>query len=278
VLGANVAKETGLKLGDTFTSAHGLDQAEGEIDDGHSHDTPYRVVGIYARSGTAIDNLILTPVESVWRIHDYSAEEEHSEEGHDHAHDHDHELPPIDPMEQEMTAYLLIKRSPMAQIMLPSMIRDTDLQLAVPAIEVNRLSQDFGVGMNTMKAIAILIMLLSFISVFVSLYNSLKERKYELALMRTMGGRARKLFMLLLLEGVLLSVIGFVCGLALSRIGLIWLSGQLKESFHYSLDEMGLERGELMLFAVTLGVGIVASLLPALRAFRMDISKTLSNG
>jgi putative ABC transport system permease protein len=285
VLGANVVAQTGLKLGDTFESTHGLVQEDNAEEEGHSHDQKFRVVGIYERSGTAIDNLILTPVESVWLIHHHD-EEGHAEEGHeghdhehDHAHDHDHDhFPEIDPMTQEMTAYLIIKRSAMAQITLPNLVRDTDMQLAVPAIEVNRLSQDFGLGMDTMKGIAILIMFLSFISVFVSLFNSLKERKYELALMRTMGGGAGKLFALILLEGIVLSVVGFAVGIALSRLGLWWLSAKMQESFHYGLDTLAFEPAEGWLLAVTLAVGIVASFLPAWRAFRIDISKTLSNG
>ncbi|MFN8777335.1 MAG: ABC transporter permease [Flavobacteriales bacterium] len=285
VVGANVAAETGLRLGDTFVSTHGLVQEENEEEDGHAHDQEFRVVGIYERSGTAIDNLILTPVESVWLIHAHEEDHSHAEAdtaSHTHAHDHTHEhahhhVPEIDPMTQEMTAYLIIKRSAMAQILLPNLVKDTDMQLAVPAIEVNRLSQDFGLGMDALKAIAVLIMFLSFVSVFVSLYNSLKERRYELALMRTMGGGAAKLFALILLEGLLLALMGYACGLMLSRLGLAWLSSQIRQSFHYSIAQWQPEPAEWYVLAVTLLVGIVASLLPAWRAFRMDISKTLSD-
>jgi putative ABC transport system permease protein len=128
-----------------------------------------------------------------------------------------------------------------------------------------------------MKAVAVVIMILSFISVFVSLYNSLKERKYELALLRTMGGSKSALFRLILQEGLILSIIGFIVGALLSRLGLYILSKTLENEFHYDLNEMGLNTGEFVLLAVTLLVGIGASLLPALRALKMDISKTLSH-
>jgi len=273
VLGSQVAKETGLRVGDTFISTHGLDVEQG--DDDHDHQDPFRVVGIYKSSGTVIDNLILTQVESVWYVHHHGdTDEDHH--GHDHGHDHDH-YPELDPMSQEMTAYLLIKRLPTAQMILPNLIKDTDMQLAIPAIEINRLGQNFGLGMDTMRAIAVLIMVLSFISVFVSLLNSLKERRYELALMRTMGGSAGKLLSLLLLEGILLSLIGYVCGLLLGRLGLYWLSNQLKQSFHYSIAQWSPHPGEYVLLAITLFIGLMASFLPSLRAYQMDISKTLSN-
>jgi putative ABC transport system permease protein len=265
-IGATVAEELGLKVGDTFESAHGLDAEKEEHD--HTHDTPYTVVGIMKTSNSALDQLILTPVESVWLIHEHPEEEVADTSGTEMTSE----------PEREMTAYLLIKRTPMAQMILPKLIQDTNMQLALPAIEMNRLSQNFGLGMDAMKAIAVLIMVLSFISVFISLFNSLKARKYELALMRTMGGSRGSLFSLLLLEGTWLVVLGFLAGLFLSRLGLYALSEAMEENFHYSVADMSLQSSELVLFAVTLGVGIVASFLPAVRAFRMDISKTLSNG
>lgn len=349
-IGSNVARETGLKIGDTFISTHGFDQkAEGD-EDGHHHDSPFTVKGIFEESNCAIDNLILTSVESVWMVHEHAHDEEghhdgegheegdehhdevahqtetedHDHEGHDHAdegqqdpdheaaehsdhdhsaegHDHDQEgqtaehsedhhdasdghnheeehANETDESEREMTAYLLVKRNASALMMLPNSIRDTNMQLALPAIEVNRLSQNFGLGMGTMKAIAIFIMLLSFISIFISLFNSLKERKYELALMRTMGGTRATLSRLILQEGVILVILGFALGLVLSRVGLLVLSNMLKENFHYSISNIGLTLNELVLFGITLLVGIVASLLPAVKALRMDISKTLGNG
>jgi putative ABC transport system permease protein len=178
---------------------------------------------------------------------------------------------------REVTAYLIKKRNPMAAMMLANAVKNTNMQLADPAIEMNRLTQGFGIGISAMKAIAIVIVVLSFISVFISLYNSLKERKYELALLRTMGGSRGTLFALIMQEGLLLVLIGFVTGTILSRIGLLALSSLLKENFQYEINDLSVSSSELVLLAVTLGVGVLASLLPALRALKMDISKTLSN-
>jgi putative ABC transport system permease protein len=96
--------------------------------------------------------------------------------------------------------------------------------------------------------------------------------------MRTMGGTRRTLFTLILQEGLILVVLGFALGLVLSRIGLLILSSAMSENFNYSFDKLGITVNEVYLFALTLLIGIVASLLPALRALRMDISKTLANG
>ena len=316
-LGSKVAKETGLKVGDKFTSVHGFDKAAEGGEDVHHHDNPFTVVGILKSNSSALDNLILTPIESVWMVH----------EGHDHENEemgtstgsgtlengemgkrengeideHSADANPksgirnqesvtgaelmkiqagesLEPKDtREVTAYLIKKRNPMAAMMLANAVKNTNMQLADPAIEMNRLTQGFGIGISAMKAIAIVIMVLSFISVFISLYNSLKERKYELALLRTMGGSKATLFRLILQEGLILVIIGYIIGAILSRLWLVILSNSLEDNFHYELNEMGITSGEIVLLGVTLLVGMVASLLPALRALKMDISKTLSN-
>ena len=309
-VGSYAAKELGLKLGQTFKSNHGLDK-EGEVEEGH--DQLYTVVGIYEASGTVIDRLILTPVESVWEVHDHgdheesahagivSAEEhdaeathadhadhadEHTaEEGHDHAEEghaeeegHDHaEDEHAHEEDREVTAYLLIKRLPMAPMILPQLVKNTNMQLALPAIEINRLNENFGIGMSVVKAVAILIMIISFLSVFISLYNALRERQYELAILRTLGGRRIQLFILILLEGFFMVALGLIIGLVLSRVGITLLSDMAKDSFHDEFNAMIFLPQEYYLVGITLGLGVVASLLPALRAFFMDISKTLSN-
>jgi putative ABC transport system permease protein len=309
-VGSYAAKELGLKLGQTFKSNHGLDK-DGEEEEGH--DQLFTVVGIYEASGTVIDRLILTPVESIWEVHNHgdheesphnaivSAEEhdaeEHTADEHAHAEDEhaaedehghdaehtaeeghaDHEDEHMHEEEREVTAYLLIKRLPMAPMILPQLVKNTNMQLALPAIEINRLNENFGIGMSVVKAVAILIMIISFLSVFISLFNALRERQYELAILRTLGGRRIQLFILILLEGFFMVALGLIIGLALSRVGITMLSDMAKDSFHDEFNAMIFLPQEYYLVGITLGLGVVASLLPALRAFFMDISKTLSN-
>jgi putative ABC transport system permease protein len=314
-VGSYAAKELGLKLGQTFKSTHGLDK---DAEDEEGHDQLFTVVGIYEASGTVIDRLILTPVESIWEVHDHGdheesghntivsaeehehehdaehehehvAEHEHEhdaehehvaehEHDHDAEHEHDHEEEHMhEEEEKEVTAYLLIKRLPMAPMILPQLVKNTNMQLALPAIEINRLNENFGIGMSVVKAVAILIMIISFLSVFISLFNALRERQYELAILRTLGGRRIQLFMLILLEGFFMVALGLIIGLALSRVGITMLSDMAKDSFHDEFNALIFLPQEYYLVGITLGLGVVASLLPALRAFFMDISKTLSN-
>lgn len=292
-IGADVAKSTGLKLGDTFLSTHGLDQSENDEEHAHHHD--YTVVGIYEPSGTVIDKLILTPVSTVWHAHEEGDEVNVTENVPTDSATIQAPAKPImkkGPMmmlrpakerkaspndNKEVTAYLLKKRTPMAQMILPNLIKETNMQLALPAIEINRLSESFGLGMDTIKAIAFVIIALSFISIFISLFNALRKRKKEIAIMRTMGSTRIKVFCLIQLEGLLLVIIGGALAWGLSRLGLSILSQQLNNNFHYTFNIKDGSLEELYLFGAAILAGMIACWIPAYQAYKMDISKTLSN-
>jgi putative ABC transport system permease protein len=266
-LGSAVAAETGLTLGSTFTSMHGYDNAADDTD-AHHHQL-FTVVGIFEKSNSVIDNLILTPVETTWLVHEHPEELAATDSS---SSDSLHTEP-----EREMTAYLIKKRNKGAFGMLSKQTEDTTMQLANVAVENSRLMNNFGIGLSTISAIAIVIMVISFISIFISLYTSMRERRYELALMRTMGGTRGTLFTLIIQEGLLLVFLGYCVGLLLSRVGLLVLSHFMKESFHFGLDNLNINPQELALLGITLSVGLLASVLPARQALKIDISKTLSN-
>jgi len=289
-IGADVARATGLKLGDTFLSTHGLDQTEN--DEEHAHHHEYKVVGIFEKSGSVIDRLILTPIETIWHAHEDS---EPASSEIEESNDSINSPPPMikkGPMmmlrpakamapspndNKEVTAYLIKSRMAMAQMILPNLIKETNMQLAFTAIEVNRLSQNFGLGMDTVKAVAWVIIGLSFFSIFISLFNSLKKRKYELALMRSMGASQFKVFALIITESLLLVSTGIIFSWLLSRLGLSILSSQLNNSFHYTMNVSDFSIQEVYLMVAALLFGVMAALIPAINAYKMDISKTLAH-
>ncbi len=261
VIGPRVAAVTGLKIGDTFSGSHGLDK-EGEVHAG----TKYKVVGILSATNTVTDQLILTPLSSIWAIH------EHHEE---------HEAPAADATEgpeesREITSMLIKFRNPMGMMLARGINSNSKLQAALPNIEINRLFSLLGVGVETLRGLAVVIMLISGISVFVSLYNSLKERRYEMALMLSMGATRAQLFGMLLLEGLVLALIGFGLGILLSRIGLWLFSASVSSEYHYNLAAFGILPEEWILLGVAILIGLLAAALPALGVYRMNISRTLA--
>ncbi len=279
--GAQVAAQLGLKIGETFQSAHGLDGF------GETHDTDFRVVGVLKPTGTVVDQLLLTDISSIWEVHNHDHEEEHHTHNHDedehsdeHEHDehdqegHNHEE------EKEITALLLEFRSPLAAVTLPRFINEnTDMQAALPAFEINRLMNNIGLGVKLLQGIALAVILVSGISLFISLYKSLRERRYELALMRALGGSRRFLFALILQEGLMLAFLGCLLGWTLGRMGLWLLSRWAREQYRYSIENLQILPSEWTLFLVVLGIGFLAALLPAAQAaYRTDLSEALTEG
>lgn len=260
-IGANVAQAQHLKIGDSFYGAHGLTS----VSDVHkSH--KYTVSGILKPQGNVTDNLILTNVASVWKMHDDHETAEH----HDQKEEHHDDAP------KELTSLLIQYRSPMSVVMFPRMVNETtNMQAASPAQESTRLFSLIGVGVDTLQWFAVLIMLIAAISVFVNLYNSLKERSYDLAIMRTLGASRSKLFFIVITEGVLLTLAGTAIGIALGHLAL-QLIGSNQESSQARLSGLVFLSDEVYLFVAGLAIGIFASAIPAIQAYRSNISKILA--
>jgi len=276
VVGAKVAKNLGLKVGNNFSSQHGFDK------EGNAHkEKQFKVVGILKATNSVLDQVLITPLESVWAVHDEHHEESGKganvlkllEETQSQTDDHHSEED-----SKEITSLLVKFRNPvMGMMMARSINQNTTLQTATPAIEINRLFTLLGVGMDALKWIALVIIIVSGLSVFVSLYNSLKERKYEMALMLSMGASRTKLFLLLLMEGLIISVAGYVMGIFLSRFGLWIMSENVEQNFHYNFNVLSLLKEEFYLFLGALFIGLLAAAIPSLGIYNINISKTLAD-
>ena len=156
--------------------------------------------------------------------------------------------------------------------------QNTKMQGALPAIEINRLFSLFGIGLQALEYLAYGIMLISGISIFIALYNRLRDRKYEFALMRVNGASRFQLLKLVLLESMFLCLVGFLLGIIISRIGLLLISSTTDDQFKMAFDPFViLWEKEGILFAVTIFVGLLAALIPAIKAYSLNISKTLAH-
>lgn len=272
-IGSTVARNLHLKIGSTFTGVHGLTSA-GETHSGHH----YQVVGILDYSNSVMEQLILTANESVWEVHHHEGESTEDSDHNDPEHEESHLDEQGHKEEKEITAMLIQFRNPIGLIQLPRMVNEnTNMQAAVPAYEINRLFSLMGVGIDTLSTIALIIMAVSGLSVFISLYNALKDRKYEMALMRSYGSTRWQLVWLVMQEAILLTLSGFTLGILFSRIGLWLVSAIMEADSHYSFSGWVWLKEEWWLLATALVIGLLASLLPAIHVFRINISRTLAN-
>jgi putative ABC transport system permease protein len=280
VIGAAVARRTGLALGHTFAGTHGLGE-KGHVHEEHA----YVVTGILPVTGLSLDQLILTPLESVWTIHETTKRhhDEHDHEEGEKEDEHDHEKEAAAGVTsqngQQITAVLIKFRSPLAQLQLPRMINEnTNMQAAVPAIEVNRLQSLLGAGTEILRILGWLLAALAACSIFVMLVQGTHERRYELALMRSMGCGRLKLLGLVLSEAAMLALAGIIGGFLLSRAALFVLQQEIFTHYHLDFSKAWKIAGaDLYTAAAILAACLLAALFPAVRAFRLNISKTLAN-
>ena len=247
VLGAEVARRTGLSINAAFAGSHGL--AAGPAGAHAAH--PYNVVGVLAPTGTVVDRLVATSIESVWEVH-----EEHGA---------------ISPATREITALLVRYRSPLAAATLPRQVNATTvMQAAAPAYETARMMNLVGAGADAMRLFAIVLMATAAVSMFAALTSALQERRYDLALLRTLGARPSTLFALLAAEGVTLVVAGVILGLALGHGAAEALGRWIARSNSWSITGFAWVPQEIWVALAVLAAGIATCLLPAIQAYRRD--------
>src|SRR5690606_25739888 len=112
-------------------------------------------------------------------------------------------------------------------------------------------------------------------SVFISLYNALKSRKYDLAVMRTLGASQRELFGIVIAEGILLTFVGAIVGIVIGHTAL-YLIGTSTGSTTTLLIAFALLPQEMGLVVIGVVIGFVAAVIPAVKAYRTSISHTLA--
>ncbi len=260
VIGADVAQQSGLRTGSQFAGSHGL-SGGGEV---HGQ-LPYTVAGVLAPTGGVLDRLVLTALDSVWKVHetDTAVDEEDLK---------------ILQAEREVTLALITYRSPLAAVTFPRYVNaETGLQAAAPAVEITRLLGMVGVGADVLRALAGVLLLTAGLSVFIALWGAVRERRADLALLRMLGAPARKVAGLLLLESLwlalLATVIGLVAGQALMALA-AWalrLDGSVAVAgFAWPVELVGVP-------LLAIGVALASAWLPARAAYRTSVFELLQS-
>lgn len=300
-----VGSSVNLDIGDEFMGVHGL------LEDGSSHEEhKYNVVGILKPSGTVIDRLILTSLNSVLDIHglhkvDNSFEknhehqhdhEHHKEEHHDvHEHDHDKEKHKNEDENHhkhskndketnktnelgssEITALLIKTKSPIANINLPRSInRESSLQAANPALEINRLISLFGIGSKSFAILSLILILIASLNIFSGLASNLENRMGDLAVLRAVGFSKKRIFKIIVLEGILVVLIGILLGIL---IGFLLFSILTHNIFtlHTTNASLIFNLDFILIILFVFFAGLIAAIFPAYRGSKISIANQLS--
>ena len=266
VIGSRAARATGLRMGASFVGAHGL-----EGDSGFHHDEdPYQVVGVLRETGTVLDRLILVNSASVWEVHAV-----HGAAGGAWRSGSDTDgLPAGD---GEITVMLVRFRTPLAAISLPRAINSgTALQAASPAQETARLFYLVGTGLDAFRAFAGVLIVASALSLFIALWHAMHEERYDLAVMRTLGASRGRILRFVLVQGMALGVVGAGLGTALGHAAGWLLAQWLERARSLTMGALGWAPEEGIVVAGAVFIALVASVVPAVRAYRLDVTAVLA--
>lgn len=277
VIGSDVADKTGLKIGDSFIGSHGVEAYE----HAEEHDeNKFTVVGILNKTFTPNDKVIFIPMESVWDMHYHrlegNADTIHT--GHKHAIEQEHSIPEE---RKTITSVLVSLKSPVYFDLLRRQINDDkfqglNAQAVIPVLEIMQLFEIIGNINSVLLIVAYLVIFVAVISILVSIYNSINERKRDIAIMRALGASKGTIFGIIILEGLFISFVGAVLGLLMGHLAVYVFSPLISAKTGILITGMTFNIFELYLILGTIILAMLVSILPAVKAYQTDVAKNLS--
>lgn len=305
-IGARVAIENGWDIGTKLKLRHG--GADGD----HVHDEEFTVVGVLEATGTPHDKTVYVHLEGFYQIsgHDKPLNEairrerdfyglpplndeqlaaeikvieakygthDHAHHDHgDHGHHHAHETPTV---QKEVTSILLSCKTPIAAMLLSGELKKGYKAQAVnPILPMQQLMREIlGPVRQGLVLLTSLIVLVSCIGIFVSIYNSMAARRREIAIMRALGAQRQTVFTIIVAEAMILCLGGGLLGVVLGH-GLMFAAAPIVErSAGIIVNPFAFATAELILFPALLVMAIIIAVLPGLSAYRTDVAESLSH-
>lgn len=278
VVGAEIARRFQLTLGQQIAGAHGWTKS----DDFHK-EFPYTIVGVLARSGSALDRAVYTDYHSVWVIHSHHHHHDGDEEGEEAAegaepgdpetaHHHHHAA------NQELTALLVQLSQPARRYGMVREINSHEQAMAIiPVDEISTLISRFVAPLQgLLLGVAYLVIVVAALTILITLYLTIHQRRRDLAVSRALGATRGDIFRLIAVEAAALAGLGVGGGLLLGH-ALVAVAAP------FAMEKLGLLANPWLLAPMELRValsvwviGIIAGLLPAAIAYRLPVVDTLT--
>lgn len=270
VLGAAVARATGLRVGATLHPTHGVhDQAEE-----HEHEEDFAVVGILEPTGGPLDRVVFVPIDVVFRMEGHvlrgSGAEFVARPGE-----------PIPDAHKEVSAVLLRLRDPQAGFELDGEInrRRTDATLAWPiGRSVGELFDKLGFVQRILEVVSWLVVLVAAAAILASLHNTMNERRVELAILRALGARRWQVFALVVAEAALIAAVGALAGYGVFALIHAAAAAVVREATGVALALNAAHPALLAAPLAMVALGALAGVIPARRAYSIETAAALAEG
>ncbi len=269
VIGSDVARALGLKVGDKIEPTHGVEGGKQ-----HEHEHLWDLVGILEPTGTTLDRVVFINLDSFYEIPEHQKGARLSETG-----------------EAGLSATIVYPQGGVWKgVLLGRLKKRTDIQVANPSEEIRKLLDTVGDTYSLFLFVAVLVVIVGVSSVAVALYNTMNERRREIAILRAIGAGRRTVVAQIVGEATLISILGCVGGIFLSRVLLIWMRDLVAARSGFTPDAgwatpfpPGAEHPlpwfvsteSVILFGVAV-VGALAGLLPAIKGYRTDVATNLA--
>jgi putative ABC transport system permease protein len=277
VVGAEVAKHLNFKVGDSFSPAHGVG--------GEKH-MPFKIVGIVDRTGTPIDRAAFVNMEGFFLIPDHA--KGHVEEEHKPGEKEEPEellKKPLPEDQREVTAVLIrtasIGGAP-PELVAPDLVKHVNKEFVAQAIEpikeISVLTNTFVQPLQWILLIlTVLIVIVAAVGIMVSIYNSMSERRHEIAVMRALGAHRGKIMMIVLTESIMLALGGGLLGWVAGHLIVGAAAPVITDYTGVAVNFLQFVPGsELILIPGLIVLAALAGYMPAVSAYRTDVGRALT--
>lgn len=271
VIGAEVADKLAYRVGDPMVVAHGA----ADVSFTRHEDKPFRVAGILERTGTPVDRTVHVSLQGIDAIHiDWSGGAPMPGVHIDAA-----QARKLVGEPKTITAALLGLKSKIATFRVQRDINDyphEPLSAVLPGVALTQLWDLIGIAENALLVVSAFVVVVGLFGMLTALLTSLNERRREMAILRSAGARPGHVFVLVMGEAGVLSLLGVLLGLAMLYLLLLLGQPLIENRFGLFIPIGGLSPHEALLLSLVLGAGFLAGAIPAFRAYRLSLADGLS--
>jgi putative ABC transport system permease protein len=274
VLGAEVAQALDYRIGQRVTLSHGAGGVTGALAAEHA-DKPFTVVGILARTGTPVDRTVHVGLQAIEAIHlDWAGGAPLPG-----LHIAPEQARKFDLVPKQVTAALFGLKSRVAVFRVQRFVADYEgepLMAVLPGVALDELWDVVGVGERALLGMSGLVAVVSLAGLVAVVLAGLNERRRELAVLRAVGAGPRHVLLLLALEGALVTLVGALAGALAAALAIALAGPWVQTRFGIALQLSAPTVTQWALLGAVLLAGMLASLVPGWRAYRLSLADGLS--